>query len=255
MAVGDPQQLVASYADWLKQGLSAESVTQGHELTTPFLDRHNDHLQIYAEEREGSILLSDDGYTIQDLRENGIDVQETPKRVEILNSTLRAFGVKLEGHELVIRATERTLGQRIHSLVQAMLAVNDMYVMAQWRVAGFFFEDVRAYLEQHDVRFVERVKVPGRAYDHTIDFVIPRSRQRPERYVQAVSAPARDRIAPFLFGLTDTREGRDEPAEVFAFLNDGEKTVSDDVVHALHEYDVVPALWSQREKHVDALVG
>lgn len=249
----EPRQLVESYAAWLKRGLSAEAVTRGHELTTPFLDRHNDHLQIYAETRNGTIVLSDDGNTIQDLRDNGVDVQDSPKRAEILDSTLRAFGVQLEGLELVATATENNLGQRIHSLVQAMLAVNDMYVMAQWRVAGFFFEDVRAFLDEHDIRYVERVKVPGRAYDHNIDFVIPKSKQRPERYVQAISAPTRDRITPFLFGLTDTREGRPEPAEVFAFLNDADKSVSDDVVQALRSYDVEPAMWSEREEYVTPL--
>lgn len=248
-----PQQLVESYAEWLKHGLSATAVTEGHELTTPFLDRHNDHLQIYAETRDGVVVLTDDGYTIQDLRDKGVDVQETPKRVEILASTLRAFSVKLEGNELVTTATAKNLGQRIHSLVQAMLAVNDMYVMAQWRVAGFFFEDVRAFLQEHDVRYVERVKVPGRAYDHTIDFVIPKSKKRPERYVQAISAPARDRITPFLFSLTDTREGREEPAQVYAFLNDEGKPVSDEVTQALQTYNVVPVLWSAREEYATAL--
>lgn len=251
----ESRQLVESYAAWLKGGLSAEAVTHGHELTTPFLDRHNDHLQIYAEARSGTIVLSDDGHTIQDLRDSGVDVQDSPKRAEILDSTLRAYGVRLEGRELVTAATEKNLGQRIHSLVQAMLAVNDMYVMAQWRVAGFFFEDVRTFLEEHEVRFVERVKVPGRAYDHTIDFVIPKSRQRPERYVQAISAPARDRITPFLFSLADTREGRSEPAQVLAFLNDADRSVSDDVVQALRSYEVEPAMWSKRDEYVALVAG
>ncbi|MGA2075393.1 MAG: hypothetical protein ABSH52_18035 [Terriglobia bacterium] len=39
---------------------------------------------------------------------------------------------------------------RLHSLVQAMLAVNDMFVMAQPRLASFFFEDVRAFLDRQD---------------------------------------------------------------------------------------------------------
>jgi hypothetical protein len=31
-----------------------------------------------------------------------------------------------------------------------MLAVNDMFVMAQPRLASFFFEDVRAFLDRQD---------------------------------------------------------------------------------------------------------
>ena len=53
------QKLINSYVDWLRQGISVEEVGTACELTTPFLDRHNDHLQVYATRRNGNIILSD----------------------------------------------------------------------------------------------------------------------------------------------------------------------------------------------------
>jgi hypothetical protein len=169
------RQLVEAYVEWLRRGLSVESLGEACELTTPFLDRHNDHLQVYAFKRNGIIKLSDDGYILSDLRASGLELT-TPKRKSVLETALRGFGVQLEANQLVIEASPRNLGQRLHSLVQAMLAVNDMFVMAQPRVATFFWEDVREFLDQHEIRYSPRVKLAGRTgYDHAIDFLIPRS--------------------------------------------------------------------------------
>ena len=39
--------------------------------------------------------------------------------------------------------------------------VNDMFVMAQSRITSFFWEDVRAFLDENDVRYNARVKLAG----------------------------------------------------------------------------------------------
>ncbi len=249
------QQLIDSYLDWLRKGLSVEAVGTACELTTPFLDRHNDHLQVYAVQRNGTIVLSDDGYILSDLRTSGLDLS-TQKRLEILKAIVNGFGVRLEANQLVVDASQRTLGQKVHALVQAMLAVNDMFVMAQPRVATFFWEDVRAFLDAHDVRYSPRIKIAGRSgYDHAIDFLIPKSRTRPERFVQAINVATKSTVGSYLFALTDTREARPEKPEAYAFLNDRDHVVGGDVTEALEEYQVKPAPWSRRDEYIDALAA
>lgn len=249
------RQLVEAYVEWLRRGVSAESVGDACELTTPFLDRHNDHIQVYAIRKNGKIVLSDDGYILSDLRTSGLELT-TPKRKAVLETALRGFGIQHDGNRLFIEASPRNLGQRVHSLVQAMLAVNDMFVMAQPRVATFFWEDVRSFLDEHRVRYSPRVKLAGRTgYDHAIDFLIPRSPDAPERLVQAINAPNKSTIGGYLFVLTDTREGRGEEAEAYAFLNNRERPVGGDVIEALEAYQVRPALWSQREEFVERLAA
>ena len=248
------RQLVDSYVEWLRRGVLAESVGNACELTTPFLDRHNDHIQIYAERQNGKIILSDDGYILADLRTSGLELT-TPKRRSVMETALRGFGVQLNGNRLLIEASPRNLGQRVHSLVQAMLALNDMFILAQPRVATFFWEDVRAFLDEHRIRYSARVKLAGKTgYDHAIDFLIPRSPGVPERLVQAINAPSKTTIGSYLFVLTDTREGRDE-AEAYAFLNDRERHVGGDLIEALEAYEVRPALWSRREQFAERLAA
>lgn len=64
------------------------------EITTPYLDRHNDYLQIYARRQNGSYILTDDGYILSKLELSGCKL-ESPKRLALLQMTLNEFGVKL----------------------------------------------------------------------------------------------------------------------------------------------------------------
>ena len=249
------EQLIDGYVEWLRKGLSIESLKNAYELTTPFLDRHNDHLQIYASKENGKIVLTDDGYILSDLRTSGLDLN-TPKRKAVLDSVLNGFGIRIDENRLMVEASQRNFGHRLHSLVQAMLAVNDMFVMAQARVSTFFWEDVKAFLDENGVRYSPRVKITGHSgYDHAIDFLIPKSRSRPERFVQAINSPSRNTIGAYLFTLSDTREAREEESEAYAFLNDQDRDVGGDVIEALEAYEVVPALWSRRSQYVEALAG
>jgi len=137
-----------------------------------------------------------------------------------------------------------------------MLAVNDMYVMAQPRVAAFFLEDVRDFLDDIGVRYSPRVKLTGRSgYDHAIDFLVPRSSERPERLVQAINAPSTNTIKNYLFVLADTREAREVESEAYAFLNDRDRSVGGDIIEALDAYDVRPALWSKRSEFTKLLAS
>jgi hypothetical protein len=248
------EQFVHNYLSWLRQGFSVEALGNNTcELTTPFLDRHNDHLQVYVVRRADRVVLSDDGYILSDLRTSGLELN-TPKRKATLETVLKGFGVQLDGNALVVEVSERNFGQRLHSFVQAMLAVNDMFVMAQARVASFFWEDVRAFLDEHDVRYSPRVKIAGRSgFDHAVDFLVPKSRRQPERVVQAINVPNKGTITNCLFTVGDIREARTEPFAAYAFLNDRARTVGGDIAEALEAYGVTPALWTRRERYAVAL--
>jgi hypothetical protein len=102
------------------------------------------------------------------------------------------------------------------------------------------------------------VKLAGKSgYDHGVDFLIPKSRTRPERILQAIAAPERENIFAYLWTLNDTRAARtgDAPqeAEAYAFLNDQEQAVGGEVIEALNAYRVTPAVWSNRSQYVHAL--
>ena len=252
--ISECEAIIREYVAWLKTGLSVAQVDDGVcEITTPFLDRHNDHLQIYLFQENGNYVLTDDGYTLSNLEMSGVDLS-SPKRQRILKTILQGFGVNVVEGALRVEVHRSNLPRRKHNLIQAMLAVNDMFVMAREQVLSLFLEDVEQFLRANEIRFTAMIKLAGRSgFDHTFDFVIPASPKAPERLLRAINRPTRDTATSYIFAWNDTREVRAGDTEAYAILNDEERKPSGDLLRAFRTYQIQPILWSQRKRYVDAL--
>lgn len=246
--IDEIQKLLDQYLAWLRDKTALRQVKDWIEITTPYLDRHNDYLQIYVKRDNSGFLLTDDGYTIEDLKRSGCEL-ESKKRKELLYLTLNGFGVKIEGNALTVHASPENFALRKHNLVQSMLAVNDLFYLAVPMVASLFLEDVTSWLDLSDVRYRPKAKFTGKSgYDHLFDFVIPASKRQPERILQTINRPSRDTAQAVAFSWIDTREVRPTNSRAYAFLNDSEYALSASVLDALKNYDVNPVLWSKREE-------
>jgi hypothetical protein len=245
--IHDVRKLLDDYTAWLRDKTTLRQVEQWVEITTPYLDRHNDFIQIYARQADGGWMLTDDGATIDDLELCGC-VLQSPKRLALLQMTLNGFGVQRSGQALEVRATAENFAIRKHNLVQAILAVNDMFYLAEPVVANLFLEDVTAWLDLMNVRYTPQVKFSGKSgFDHMFDFVIPKSRVEPERIMRCMNRPSRDTAQALAFAWIDTRGVRPSDSRAFALLNDGEHAISGSVMDALKQYEVRPVLWSERD--------
>jgi len=76
---------------------------------------------------DGSYFLTDDGYIIGHLQPAGILFQRSQKRVEMLNKIAGKFGVTFAEDRLEIQVAESDYPKKEHMLIQAMLAVNNMF--------------------------------------------------------------------------------------------------------------------------------
>jgi hypothetical protein len=136
--IGDIEKLLNDYAAWLRDKTVLRQIDDWVEITTPYLDRHNDYVQIYAKKANGSFTLTDDGHTIDDLEQSGCKL-DSRKRQDLLKMTLNGFGVQTDGKALVVHASQDNFAVRKHNLVQAILAVNDMFYLAVPMVASLFY--------------------------------------------------------------------------------------------------------------------
>ena len=249
------QKLVDSYLRWLRERITVEDVNGVCEITTPFLDRHNDRLQIYVVRQNEGYRLTDDGYVLSDLAASGCSI-ESPNRQRMLRTILNGFGVREEDGALCANASISTFPQKKHSLVQAMLAVNDMFLVARPHVAQLFLEEVAGFLETHEVRFTPSVEFTGKTgFVHKFDFAIPASKASPERLVKAINNPNKESVTAALFAWTDTRDVRSRGSRFYAVLNDRERPPSAEIGAAMREYDVMPILWSAREDYATELAA
>lgn len=249
------QKLIDSYVSWLRDRIAVEELDGACQITTPFLDRHNDRIQLFIQRHNGTIRLTDDGYIIGDLEGSGCRI-ETPHRQQLLKTILNGFGVREEAGELYVEASVTNFAQKKHALIQAMLAVNDLFVSASPRVATLFWEDVNRFLEAHEIRFSPNVEFTGKTgFVHRFDFLIPKSKRAPERLVRAINNPNRDAVTSSLFAWTDTREVRSPDSRFLAVLNDTERDPSADVVSAFEGYGVSVVRWSKRDGHIKELAA
>lgn len=248
------QTIIDSYINWIRDNTFVNIIKEGdiYEITSPFLDRHNDQLQVYfLKQPDNSIKITDDGFVIQDLIMAGADIN-TPKRLQVFRSVLNGFGVKVDDKQhLYTEANISNIGQKKHSFIQAMLSISDMYTFAQETVYSFFKEDVELYFKKNEIFYTKDIKITGKSgFDHNIDFIISASRSLPERLVKAINYPRKDPITAAIFSFNDIAAIRDQKSKNYVFYNDtlGED-VSADAIAALQNYNVVSVPWSKVDSY------
>lgn len=241
--------LVDQYRLWLRDRTTLRSVHEDWvEITTPFLDRHNDYIQLYAKREDRGFRLTDDGHTIRDLELSGCAL-DTPKRQELLKLALNGFAIEEKNGSLSVKTTADNFSVRKHALVQAILAVNDLFYTSGAIVRSLFKEDVARWLDLSEIRYLPNVQFTGKSgYTHHFDFAIPRSRIEPERILKAINNPNKDAAQSLIFSWLDTREERPDESRAIAFLNDNEREATGAVIEALRHYEILPVLWSSREE-------
>jgi hypothetical protein len=248
MFATEATSLVDGYLRWLRENLRAEEINGGVMITTPFLDRHSDEIELFLQKENGAFRISDDGYTVNDLRSAGVDLGKGSRREQLVK-ILNGYGVQLEGDELWVKATHAEFPQKKHNLVQAILAVDDLHVTATEHVLQFFREDVEEFLRREQIPVFRDVKLSGKSgLDHHFDIGLPSDAKHPERVLKAINSLRRDTATAFAFSVEDVRKVRGPDAlGAFAVVNDSEGAPAAENIDVLRNYGVVPILWSQRD--------
>lgn len=244
--------LLDSYYRWLKDSTRINEENGAITLTTPHLDRHNDCLEISVTRAENGYVLSDDGYILSDLEACGCPINSA-RRVAILQETLNGFGVQLDNGELMVSASSDEFPMKKHSLLQAMLAVNDIFYLATPRTRSLFHHDVKRWLGKQQVRIVPDSHFKGRSgYTHKLDFVVPSFGRAPERMLKTINKPDKQATLNFIGVWQDLRPQR-KSAKPYALLNDANEGECQRAMEALGEFGVAAIPWSERNRFLKDL--
>lgn len=245
------QVIIDNYVSWIKDNTTYKQIQNGssYEVTTPFMDRHNDHLQIYIFKQKEEYFLTDAGYTLSDLEMSGLEIN-TPKRKAVLDTTLNGFGVQInENKELCIKANLSNIGQKKHYLLQAILAVNDMYILSQNNIYSFFKEDVERFFQSNNIIFSKDIKLGGKTgFDHNVDFIISAYGNKPERLIKTINKADKDQITATIFSFEDIKQIRQQKTQNYILYNDETSTQSKvDLFLAAENYGVISIPWTKKE--------
>ena len=243
--------LVENYFKWLKdKTVLKRKENNWYTITTPYLDRHNDCLQIYVKVINDEILISDDGYTVSDLEMSGCDLTKGKRRA-LLESILLSFGIRNESGVLSVTASHQSFAQKKHNFLQAILAINDLFYLTPSLVNSVFYEDIARWMEISNIRHSQNVRFEGKSgFSHNFDFLIPHYKEAPERIVQTVNNVNKSTVESILFKWTDTKDAREKTgvkSNLYVILNDLEKPVLTRDVEAFKSYGIIACPWSKRD--------
>jgi hypothetical protein len=247
-------KLIQDYTKWLAEKTIGKPIDDiWTKISTPFLDRHNDGIEIYIKKEGSGYFLTDDGSTIRDLEMSGCELK-TQKRKDLLETALAGFGATLHDEEITIKADKSSFPLKKHSLVQAILAVNDLFYLATPYVKQLFYEDVLSWLDLNDIRYSSNFKLSGKSgFDHNFDFLIPKSKNAPERIVQTMNTPKKENAENLVFRWQDTKEARKNEVVLFAILNDTDNQIQKGVSKIFTAYGIETVKWSERQNFLEQL--
>ena len=240
--MSDIETLIDKYCAWLKDKTAYKRINKWVEITTPYLDRNNDYIQIYLQKTDDGFFLTDNGATISGLYDEGCTL-DSPKRQRLLKMTVNGYGVVEEDGKLQVKTTIDNFALKKHSLLQAILSINDMFYLAAPHVISLFFEDVRNWLDLSDIRYSEQISFIGHSgYARKFDFLIPKSSQASERIIKTINNPVRNSADSIIMDWIDTRDTRPAASKAYAFINDNEREVPSGIIEALDKYEIISKL-------------
>lgn len=247
------------YIDWLKENIDQFEVDKNtYRITFPFLDRNNDQIEIYIiRESDNSFYITDDGATLNDLQLSGFDTFSTKRRRDIFGSIISAHGItKTDNNELIVRCTLENLALKKHMLTQCMVKISDMFHLSQSNIQSIFLDDVQNFFDDHDIRYVSNISITGKSKLAThYDFVIAGSKNVSERLIKVVNTLNLTAVRSLIFAWSDTKDMRSKDAKFYTFIQNTDKKVSNDAIGALKEYDICPALWTEKDKYIADLIA
>ena len=245
----DIQKMIDDYTAWLRKEITTADFGEYIELTTPYLDRFNDYLQIYAkQDPNGTITLTDDGYIIGSLISSGMTFRSNSNNYKMLNKIAAKFDVNLIGEEIVVTATAHTFPQKKHMMIQAMLAIDDLFDVSSDTVKNLFIEYIETYLNANEIYYSKDFSLLGKSGTvYTYDFHIQRTKEKPERFCRGFNKLNISKRDLTLFNWMDTQEKRGDLSELIVIYND-ENSVSDDVLTGFYNYGIKTLPFSQRQE-------
>lgn len=248
------------YLEWVKEQTSMKQLHKGTvRIDSPFTDPFNDGLVMYVSEIPNSsqIILTDDGWSNDNLESQGVFIDRSPQRRKLLLDHLASFGVNWREARLEISGPSEDFGRLKTNLLQAMIFVNDMFVLAPRPTQNFFFEDVAVFFQSNNIRVLKNAAFMGQSgLTHNFEFSIPGAENVPRKLIKLLSSANNSIFAKAIFtDIYETKQQQVEPTKFFVILNDRNrknqpKPVNKDILKLFNQAGATPVPYTKREEYV-----
>lgn len=245
-------KLLKSYFAFIQSDFETNEIEKNtYEITTPFLDRHNDHIMFYVTISEDYITLTDNGLTMQDLSLSGVDIKNKKTKQE-LDIALNGFGIMKDNNNALFAKVSQTEYARMqNNLIQAILSVNDMISIPQNRQKNsFFFDEVSKFFDDINASYTTNIQIQGKSiFSHKIDFLMTKNKNHRERLIKILNVPKKENLKNYIFSFTDLGADRANSDKIL-ILNDTQTDIKD-FESATSNYGITPISWSKKDINKD----
>lgn len=241
------------YRDWITKEVKFTSKENFVVIDTPFVDSLNDNIQLVIEKFNDYYIVSDDGYTLDELEMVNPDIIKKGRRKDWFMQTLRNFGVSLNDYtrELYVRFENLNDFPLVQTrLIQCTLQVSDLFYTTRDRVVELFSEDVANFFVEQDLPITQNIIFRGKSgSDVNFDISIGKTKYRKQSAIKVVNNPSGNSYQLPLFSINDTRDLRTDTD--FYIIANNENKVANKFITACKNYEVPLLMWSEREKWIN----
>lgn len=191
----------------------------------------------------GAAYFTDDGFTLSNLNMSSM----SSSRKTALKLLLSRYGVSLEVLCLTAKADSKSFSQKKHMFVQAIMAVDDMFMTAKGKGSSSFVEDLQSYFFARDIYYTDNVQFSGiSGFSHNYEFLMQRTKNMPERLCRVVNNPTKNNMVNVLFAWNDTKPARKSDSQLVVLLNE-ENPVASGVEDGFRSYDAKVLRWTEKD--------
>jgi len=243
---------VDHYYNWLREKtfIQKEDSTDWFLINTPFIGALNDTIEIYTQKSGNRLKLSDNGETMSNLELQGLQIQGSKRRRDLLDSILLNYRIQTVKDELTIETNLENFSQSKHNFLSAIIEINDLYVLSKHNVASIFKEDVRIYLDSQDIIYTPDFISKGTTgLEFNFDFQIAKKDR--EIVIKSFNTINKSNLPTFLFSWDDIKPVREKITKknvnAIAIINDIDKMIKPEFLEALKAKNANYILWSERD--------
>ncbi|MGI1808890.1 DUF1828 domain-containing protein [Pediococcus pentosaceus] len=259
----DAKKLSDDYFKWYKNNSKFYNIKSDVvRIDLPFYDNFSDEISIYAiKNRDNTIKISDDGWTINNLEDMGVSISRSTKRKELFMKQIKIYGVQTDGIELFIdKLSYEEFPKAKHRVLQAILFVNDMFMTAKTNTSTLFLEDLNVFFENNGIRTTKNASFVGQSgLNHKFEYTIAGFKDIPTKLIKTMSYANNPMFAKSI--LTDVEQTRpilDDRSAFYVFLNDLDKNskptaINEDILNLFTQNEIKPVLYSKRNEVVKEL--
>lgn len=259
--------LKKQYANWIVDNTEFSEIDKNTiRIDTPFLDNDFDNVILYVDMLPNNqIIVTDDGYTLGNLNSIGYSINNrTKKRINILDEISRDYGIEydINSKELYIKTDFDKFAVSKHRLLQAILKINDMFLLRPNYEPNLTFDEVSNLLDKNDILYSAKYPALGKGgITFIFDFSIP-TRKRKDKLVRIINSP-NDLNYSKVLGMDATMLKGSKEADYFAILDDVNHELKNfseiksiyGEVRETHGINISPLVYSELEKNIEVLAN